>query len=92
MTTDLNLIVATAHNNAAICMGTKKVASGLIKEGQVNEGLLNMVEMSFRAYDPCFACATHNVPGQLPLQLNIRNPDGSIREIIGNRQEDRGGR
>ncbi len=82
MTTDLNLIVATAHNNAAICMGTKKVATALIKDWQVSDGLLNMVEMSFRAYDPCFACATHNVPGQLPLELNIRNPDGTVRQTI----------
>ncbi len=85
MTKDLNLIVATAHNNAAICMGTKKVASALIKDGQISDGLLNMVEMSFRAYDPCFACATHNIDGSLPLQLNIRNPDGSINRTIGRR-------
>ena len=25
----------------------------------VTEGLLNRVEMAFRAYDPCFGCATH---------------------------------
>ena len=85
MTTDLNLIVATAHNNAAICMGTKKVATALIKDGQVNDGLLNMVEMSFRAYDPCFACATHNLPGELPLEINIHNADGTVRETISHR-------
>jgi len=87
MTTDLNLIVATAHNNAAICMGTKKVASALIKDWQVNDGLLNMVEMNFRAYDPCFACATHNVPGKLPLQVNVRRPDGTIHETLGLQEE-----
>ena len=25
-----------------------------------------MVEMAFRAYDPCFGCATHSLPGQMP--------------------------
>jgi F420-non-reducing hydrogenase large subunit len=43
----------------------------LIKNGEVSDGLLNMVEMAFRAYDPCFACATHSLPGQMPLEVNI---------------------
>jgi F420-non-reducing hydrogenase large subunit len=30
-----------------------------------------MVEMAFRAYDPCFACATHTLPGGMPLEVNI---------------------
>ncbi len=87
MTTDLNLIVATAHNNAAICMGTKKIAGALIKDWQVNDGLLNMVEMCFRAYDPCFACATHNVPGELPLKVNVRNADGTLRQTLSHEEE-----
>ena len=33
------------------------------KGNEVSEGLLNMVEMAFRAYDPCFGCATHSLPG-----------------------------
>ncbi|GAI60985.1 unnamed protein product, partial [marine sediment metagenome] len=42
----------------------------LIKKGKVvSEGLLNMVEMAFRAYDPCMACATHALPGQMPLEV-----------------------
>jgi len=32
--------------------------------------MLNMVEMAFRAYDPCLACATHAV-GQMPLEVRI---------------------
>jgi F420-non-reducing hydrogenase large subunit len=88
MTTDLNLIVATAHNNAAICMGTKKVASAVIKDWQVSNGLLNMVEMSFRAYDPCFACATHTLPGQLPLEVNVRKPDGTVHRRISRGRND----
>ena len=28
-----------------------------------------MVEMAFRAYDPCFGCATHSLPGQMPLEV-----------------------
>lgn len=67
-----NLIVATGNNYAAMCISVKKAAQGVIKKGQeVSEGLLNMVEMAFRAYDPCFACATHSLPGQMPLEVLI---------------------
>ena len=52
--TKVNLIVGTTNNNAPICMSVKKAAQGLIQKGKVSEGLLNMVEMAFRAYDPCF--------------------------------------
>ena len=48
-------------------MSVDKAAKNLIKEGKVNDGLLNMVEMAFRAYDPCFGCATHTLPGEMPL-------------------------
>jgi F420-non-reducing hydrogenase large subunit len=73
----VNLIVATGNNHAAMCMSVKKAAQGLIKGGEVREGLLNMVEMAFRAYDPCMACATHSLPGQMPLEVIIRDPEGN---------------
>ena len=76
--TEVNLIVATVNNAAAICMSIEKAARNLIRGGKVSDGLLNMVEMAFRAYDPCFACATHSLPGQMPLFVNIRNPKGDI--------------
>jgi F420-non-reducing hydrogenase large subunit len=66
-----NLIVATTNNYADICMSIRDAAKGLIKGGKVNDGLLNMVEMSFRAYDPCFGCSTHALPGEAPLRVNI---------------------
>ena len=69
--TKVNLIVATNHNAAPIAMSVEKAAKGLIKEGKVSDGLLNMVEMAFRAYDPCMACATHNLPGETPLKIDI---------------------
>ncbi len=76
--TQANLIVATVNNAAAICMSVERAARGLIKNGKVTDGLLNMIEMAFRAYDPCLACATHSVPGEMPLMVEIRNPDGSL--------------
>jgi len=82
--TKANLIVATVNNSAAINMSIEKAARGLIKGGVVNDGLLNMIEMAFRAYDPCFACATHNMPGQIPIEINIHNSDGKIIRTIKN--------
>ncbi|RJP76433.1 MAG: Ni/Fe hydrogenase subunit alpha [Candidatus Zixiibacteriota bacterium] len=78
-----NLIVGTTNNSAAISMSIKKAAQGVIQPGQpVGEGLLNMVEMAFRAYDPCFGCATHSLPGQMPLEVNLRNPHGEIVQVL----------
>jgi F420-non-reducing hydrogenase large subunit len=63
-------------------MSTNKAARNLIKGGVVNEGLLNMVEMAFRAYDPCFGCATHSLPGQMPLEVKIHDRDGQLMDVI----------
>jgi F420-non-reducing hydrogenase large subunit len=83
MVTKVNLIVGTTNNNAPICMTIRKAAQGLIKAGTiVTEGLLNRIEMAFRAYDPCLSCATHSLPGQMPLQVMIRNSQGEILKTI----------
>ena len=80
--TMVNLIVATNFNSAPIAMSVEKAAKGMIKGGEVNDGLLNMVEMAFRAYDPCLACATHSLPGQMPLVARIHDSSGTVvREI-----------
>jgi F420-non-reducing hydrogenase large subunit len=41
-----------------------------------------MVEMAFRAYDPCFGCATHFAVGQLPLTVEIYNHEGKIVKTL----------
>jgi F420-non-reducing hydrogenase large subunit len=71
-----NLIVATQNNAARIAMSVEKAAKGLISKGKVSEGILNKVEMAFRAYDPCHACATHSLPGSMPLILTLRDSQG----------------
>jgi F420-non-reducing hydrogenase large subunit len=73
-----NLIVATQNNAARIAMSVETAAKDLIKEGKVDDGILNMVEMAFRAYDPCHACATHTLPGQMPLVVKIYNAEGDL--------------
>ena len=80
--TKVNLIVGTTNNYAPIQMSTHKAATSLIKEGKVTESLLNMVEMAFRAYDPCFGCATHSLPGQMPLEVTIRDAQGNPLEVL----------
>lgn len=81
--TKANLIVGTTNNYAPISMSIKKAAKSLIKKGTVvNEGLLNMVEMAFRLYDPCLSCATHSLPGKMPLEVIIRDANGEVVEIL----------
>jgi F420-non-reducing hydrogenase large subunit len=77
-----NLIVATAHNATRIAMSVDRAAKGLIREGKVTEGLLNKVEMAFRAYDPCLGCATHSLPGHLPLEARVYNHRGELVDLV----------
>jgi len=76
---DVNMIVATTNNYPAICMSIRDAAKGLIHGGNVDQGILNKVEMAFRAYDPCFGCATHYAVGQMPLAVEVYN---SKRQLI----------
>ncbi|MBA7654241.1 NAD-reducing hydrogenase HoxS subunit beta [subsurface metagenome] len=76
--TGVNLIVATQNNSAAINMSVEKAAKALIKNGDVPDGILNMIEMAFRAYDPCHACATHSLPGRTPLEVSVYDADGEL--------------
>jgi len=79
----VNIIVGTTNNHAAISMSLKKAAKGLIRKGvEVTEGTLNMIEMAFRAYDPCFSCATHRLPGQMPFILEIRDSKGELTKRV----------
>jgi F420-non-reducing hydrogenase large subunit len=86
--TKANLIVATQNNAARIAMSVDKAAKGLITRDNISEGLLNQVEMAFRAYDPCNGCATHSLPGSMPLMVCVRDPQG---EIVGTLRRDSDG-
>jgi F420-non-reducing hydrogenase large subunit len=78
MITKCNLIVGTTHNNGPINMSVKQAAQTLIKNGVYDETILNEVEMSIRAYDPCLSCASHNLDGRIALNLEIKNSDGEV--------------
>jgi F420-non-reducing hydrogenase large subunit len=78
-----NLIVGTTHNNAAINLSVKKAAEALIgPDGKAGEGVLNMIEMAFRAYDPCFGCATHALPGQAAFEVTVRDASGRVLDQL----------
>jgi F420-non-reducing hydrogenase large subunit len=81
--TRANLIVATQNNAARIALSVDKAARALLDATKANDqGLLNMVEMAFRAYDPCHACGTHSLPGSVALKILVRDAAGNlIREI-----------
>ncbi|MBS7633151.1 Ni/Fe hydrogenase subunit alpha [Candidatus Bathyarchaeota archaeon] len=79
---DVNLVVATTNNCPAINMSVRDAAKGLIHGDKVDNAVLNMVEMAFRAYDPCFACATHLAVGQMPLTLNIYDSNGKLIKTV----------
>ncbi len=74
-----NLIVATVNNMAAVNMSVKKAAMALIKPGvEITEGLLNRIEMAWRPYDLCLACATHALPGSSPVPIYVYNSKGIL--------------
>ncbi|MGD0307958.1 MAG: Ni/Fe hydrogenase subunit alpha [Acidobacteriota bacterium] len=79
LVTEANLIVGTTNNHAPISMSIKRAAQKLIQPGkEIGQGLLNMVEMAFRLYDPCFSCATHSLPGEMPLVVVVKNAAGEV--------------
>jgi F420-non-reducing hydrogenase large subunit len=79
----VNMIVGTTNNYGPMSMSIKNTASSLIKKGTViSQGLLNQVEMAFRSYDPCMSCATHSLPGQMPLEIVIRDAQGEVTDRL----------
>ncbi len=84
MLTNVNLIVGTTHNNAPINMSVTQAAKGLIKGGNYDQGILNTVEMSIRAYDPCFSCATHRLDGKLWVKVDIKGANGKLLDSFAN--------
>ncbi len=78
---DVNLIVATAQNNAGMDMSVRRAAKNLIKNGASDNAILDQIEMAFRAYDPCLACATHAMPGKMPMEIRILQNKQILRII-----------
>jgi F420-non-reducing hydrogenase large subunit len=74
-----NLIVGTTHQYPAIQLSVATAARELVKPGaELTEPTMNKIEMAFRAYDPCFGCATHALPGSAPLEVRTFSPEGEL--------------
>ena len=80
--TMVNLVVASQHNAGPVQISIRKAAREVIHGGQVDEGALNVLETAFRAYDPCNACASHSLPGEMPMEVTLRGPDGEVRRVL----------
>lgn len=77
----VNLVVATVQNNAGMGMSVKKAAQNLIHNGAADEAVLDMIEMGYRAYDPCLACATHALPGESDLEVRLWREGTLLRTL-----------
>lgn len=73
----VNLIIATGQNNLAMNRTITQIAQNYIHGNEIAEGMLNRVEAGIRCFDPCLSCSTH-AAGQMPLQIQLIAPDGSI--------------
>lgn len=83
--TDANIVVATTHNKGPINLAVRKAAKHFIKDGVVDEGILNHVEMAYRPYDLCLGCATHATkPGSSPLKIEIFNDKKELTRTLQN--------
>jgi F420-non-reducing hydrogenase large subunit len=79
LVTQANIVVGTTNNHAPISLAIKKAAQRLIQPGkQIGQGMLNMIEMAFRIYDPCFSCATHSLPGEMPMEVTVYDAKGAV--------------
>jgi len=77
----VNLIVATGHNNYAMCEAVDQVAKTYITGPDITEGQLNRVEAAVRAHDPCLSCSTHAI-GQMPMVINVVDMQDNLIKTI----------
>jgi F420-non-reducing hydrogenase large subunit len=82
LVSEVDLIVATTHNAAGMGLSVKQMAAQVVREGELDERLLNRIEMAFRAYDPCLACASHALPGEMPLVVEIYDARGRLARRV----------
>lgn len=81
---EANLVVATTHNQGPVNVAVRRAAEHFIKKGKVDEGILNGIEMAYRPYDLCLPCATHVLPGQLPIQVDVYDYEGKLYKSLRN--------
>jgi NAD-reducing hydrogenase large subunit len=73
-----NLIVSTTNNNQPMNCAVEQVARHWMSgQTEITEPMMNAVEVSIRAYDPCLSCATHAF-GQMPLEVSLYNANNEL--------------
>jgi len=73
-----NLIVSTTNNNQPMNNAVEQVAKNwMTGQTEITEPMMNAVEVSIRAYDPCLSCATHAF-GQMPLEISLYNANNEL--------------
>jgi NAD-reducing hydrogenase large subunit len=73
-----NLIVSTTNNNQPMNNAVNQVAKNWMNgQTEITEPMMNAVEVSIRAYDPCLSCATHAF-GQMPLEISLYNAKNEL--------------
>ena len=81
--THVNLVVGTTNNHAALALSVRKVAASLLRRGtKVSDALLHRIEVVIRSYDPCLSCATHALPGRMPLEVTVRDAGGQVVQRV----------
>jgi F420-non-reducing hydrogenase large subunit len=79
-----NLIVATVNNSAAVNMSVNKAARSVIQPGkEITEGILNRIEMAWRPYDLCLACASHELSGPSPVPIYVYDSQKNLVKKLG---------
>jgi len=78
---DINLIVATVNNNAAMNQSIKAAVEELIEKDEIKNGGLNKIEMAIRAYDPCLTCAAHSIREMVKTIEFVDKQGNLIRKI-----------
>lgn len=81
VSTSVNMIIATGHNNLAMNQGVLQVAKKFVHGQKLQEGALNRVEAVIRAFDPCLACSTHAY-GEMPLDIRLVSHKGEVLDRV----------
>jgi NAD-reducing hydrogenase large subunit len=81
LVTNVNMIIATEHNNFAYNKAITQVAKKYISGKKLSEGSLNRVEAVIRALDPCLSCATH-AWGNMALDAQLIDSEGNVIDRV----------
>jgi NAD-reducing hydrogenase large subunit len=75
--THVDLLIATGQNNLAMNRAVLQVARQFVVGARLDDGMLNRVEASIRAFDPCLSCSTHAF-GSMPMRIELIDACGGL--------------